>query len=128
MHKAAASGKYFYDTYHNRGQPFDDHVAVELAKLDATIAYSQIPDDLVGIYYLVNTGLSMEEGHKLNVISMLKRIVKPNDFFIFKLDIDTPYLEMAIIQSLLDDDPIKDDASALVDELMFEHRTFLEST
>lgn len=119
---AAASGKYFYNTYHARGQPFDKYVAVELAVLNATEAYDQLPADLVGVYQLVNTGLSMEEGNKLNVISFLKRVVKPNDFFVFKLDIDTPTLEMPIVQSLLDDDPAMGGASALVDELMFEHR------
>ncbi|KAJ4415895.1 hypothetical protein N0V82_007089 [Gnomoniopsis sp. IMI 355080] len=122
----AASGKYFYNTYHTRGQPFNDYIAVELAELDATIAYSQIPEDLVGVYNLINTGLSMEEGNKLNVIAMLKRIVKPNDFFLLKLDIDTPFLEMAIVQNLLDDDPTQGGASALVDELMFEHHVNYE--
>lgn len=119
---AAASGKYFYNTYHDRGQKFDTYVAVELAELNATEAYAQIPPDLVGVYNLINTGLTMEDGHKLNVIDLLERIVKPNDFLVFKLDIDTPELEMPIVQSLLDDDPAEGGASSLVDELMFEHR------
>lgn len=123
----AASGRYFYSTYHTRGQPFDQYIAVELAPLDPTEAYSQIPPDLVGVYNLINTGLSMEQGDKLNVITMLKRIAKPNDFFVLKIDIDTPSLEMPIVQSLLDDNPAEGGASALVDELMFEHRTLLES-
>lgn len=121
----AASGKYFYNTYHDRGQPFDQYIAVELAPLDPTVAYSQIPPDLVGVYNLINTGLSMNKGDKLNVITMLERIAKPNDFFVLKVDIDTPSLEMPIIQSFLEDDAAEGGASALVDELMFEHRTSL---
>ena len=116
----AASGKWFYDTYHARGQKFDRFIAVEVEILNDTIAYEQIPDDLVGIYTLMNVPLSMRND-KLNTVEMIKRIVKPEDFFVFKLDIDSAPIEEPIVQSLLADDPENGGASALIDELMFEH-------
>ncbi|KAL8672044.1 MAG: hypothetical protein Q9168_003471 [Polycauliona sp. 1 TL-2023] len=114
----AASGAWFYDTYHARGQPFDRFIAVELEILNDTIAYQQVPDDLVGVYTLMNVGLSMDEGDKLNTVDMIKRVVRPEDFFVFKLDIDSAPIEEPIVKSLLEDDPEEGGASALVDELV----------
>ncbi|POS76580.1 hypothetical protein DHEL01_v205021 [Diaporthe helianthi] len=117
----AASGRWFYDTYHARGQPFDTYVAVEVDHLDPTVAQSQLPPDLVGIYNLINTPLTMDEGDKLNAVGLLKRISKPGDFFVLKLDIDMTPIEVPIIKNMLADDPAKGGASANVDELMVEH-------
>ena len=119
----AASGQWFYDNYHQRGQPFSRFIAVEVEVLNDTMAYQQIPSDLVGIYTLMNIPLTQEVSgtDKLNTLEMIKRIVKPEDFFVFKLDIDSAPIEEPIVQSLLADDPEHGGASALVDELMFEH-------
>ncbi|KAL8731011.1 MAG: hypothetical protein Q9166_003662 [cf. Caloplaca sp. 2 TL-2023] len=118
LSSAAASGEWFYDMYHARGQPFDRFIAVELETLNDTIAFKQIPDDLVGVYTLMNVGLSMVHGDKLNTIDMIKRMVKPEDFFVFKLDIDGAPIEEPIIANLLQDDPEKGGASGLIDELV----------
>lgn len=118
----AASGRYFYDTYHARGQPWSTYVAVEVAQLDTSYAQTQLPPELVGIYNLINTPLTMDDGDKLNAVDIIKRISKPGDFFALKVDIDSAPIEMPLIQSLLDDDPANGGASANIDELMFEHR------
>ncbi|KAL8864379.1 MAG: hypothetical protein Q9174_007374, partial [Haloplaca sp. 1 TL-2023] len=114
---SASSGQWFYDTYHARGPSFDRFIAVELEVLDDNIAFEQLPPDLVGVYTLMNVGLSMDKGNKLNVIDMIKRVVKPEDFFVFKLDIDGAGIEEPIVKSLLEDDPNNGGASGLVDEL-----------
>lgn len=119
---SAASGKYFYETYHARGQPFSKYLAVEVAQLDPNYAQTQLPPELVGIYNLINTPLTMDDGDKLNTVDIIKRISKPGDFFVLKVDIDSAPIEMPLIQSLLDDDPAKGGASGNIDELMFEHR------
>jgi hypothetical protein len=116
----AASGEWVYDTYHSRGQKFNRFVAVEVEILDDATAYEQVPEDLVGIYTLMNIPLTMGDD-KLNTIEMIKRIVKPEDFFVFKLDIDSAPIEEPIVPSLLADDPNNGGASGLIDELMFEH-------
>lgn len=119
----AASGQWFYDHYHKRGQHFDRFIAVELETMDDPTAFQQVPDDLIGIYTLMNVGLTMDVDDKLNTLDMIKRIVKPEDFFVFKLDIDSAPIETPIVQALLADDSKNGGASALIDELMFEHRT-----
>ncbi|CAO1600433.1 hypothetical protein XANCAGTX0491_004122 [Xanthoria calcicola] len=122
----AASGQWFYNTYHARGQPFDRFIAVEVEALNDTTVFQQIPDDLVGVYTLMNVGLSMNAGDHLNTVNMIKRVVNPEDFFVFKLDIDSAPIEEPILKSLLEDDPEEGGASALVDELMFEHHVNYE--
>ncbi len=119
----AASGQWFYDTYHARGQKFNRFIAVEVEILDDVTAYEQIPADLVGIYTLMNVPLTQESSgtDKLNTLEMIKRTVQPEDFFVFKLDIDSAPIEEPIAQTLLADDPENGGASALIDELMFEH-------
>ncbi|TPX18562.1 uncharacterized protein E0L32_002419 [Thyridium curvatum] len=114
----AASGQWFYDKYHARGQKFDRFIAVEVEILNDTQVYEQVPEDLIGIYTLMNVGLTMG-GDKLNTLNMIKRLVHPEDFLVFKLDIDSAPIEEPIVQSLLADDP--ENGSALIDELMFEH-------
>ncbi|KAL9017854.1 MAG: hypothetical protein Q9185_004802 [Variospora sp. 1 TL-2023] len=121
--RGAASGQWFYDTYHARGQPFSRFIAVEVETLNDTTAFQQIPDDLVGVYTLMNVGLTMEEGDKLNTVDMIKRVVKPEDFFVFKLDIDSAPIEEPIVKSLLEDNPDEGGASALIDELMLGLRS-----
>jgi len=119
-----SSGKYFYRTYHARGNPFNKYIAVEVDKLDPVEAQTMLPADLVGIYNLINAPLSKEEGDTLNTVDLLKRISKPGDFFVLKVDIDMSPIEMPLIQSLLDDDPADGGASGLIDEMMFEHRKY----
>jgi hypothetical protein len=120
----AASGRYFYRTYHARGNPFDKYVAVEVERLDPVEAQTMLPADLVGIYNLINAPLSKEDGDTLNVIDLLRRVSKPGDFFVLKVDIDMSPIEMPLIQSLLEDDPANGGASGLIDEMMFEHRKY----
>lgn len=105
-----------------RGQPFDTYIAVEVAQLDPNYAQSQLPPELVGIYNLINTPLTMDDGDTLNAVDIIKRISKPGDFFVLKVDIDSAPIEMPLIKSLLDDDQAKGGASGNIDELMFEHR------
>lgn len=116
----AASGQWFYDKYHARGQKFNRFIAVEVETLDNAKAYQQVPADLVGIYTLMNVGLTMDDDN-LNAIEMIKRIVKPEDFFVMKLDIDFAAIEEPMVQNLLADDPENGGASALIDELMWEN-------
>lgn len=124
----AASGGWFYEIYHARGQPFDKYIAVELADLDPTVAHMMLPPDLPGIYNLINAPVSMEEGHVLNTLDLIKRISKPGDNFVLKLDIDHGTLEMNLVDQILADDPEAGGASGLIDELMFEHRKLFVTT
>ncbi|KAI4085895.1 MAG: hypothetical protein LQ344_008037 [Seirophora lacunosa] len=119
---AAASGHWFYNTYHARGQPFSRFIAVEVEKLEQKKAFDQIPADLVGAYNLMNVPLSMDDGDKLNTMDLIRRVVKEEDFFVFKLDIDSAPIEEPIVKALLEEeDGVEGSVSGLIDELMFEH-------
>ncbi|ORY86140.1 hypothetical protein BCR37DRAFT_385624 [Protomyces lactucae-debilis] len=120
VQNSAASGQWFYDHYHKRGLPFDRFIAVELEPLSPQDAYEQCPEDLVGKYNLINIGLSMDKD-KYNTLDLIRRTVRKQDFFVFKLDIDSAPIEMPIINALLKDNPDKGGVSGLIDELMFEH-------
>jgi hypothetical protein len=120
VQNSAASGQWIYDHYHKRGLPFDRFIAVELEPLSPQNAYEQCPEDLVGKYNLINIGLSMDKD-KYNTLDLIRRTVKRQDFFVFKLDIDSAPIEMPIVNALLKDDPNKGGVSGLIDELFFEH-------
>lgn len=110
--------------FHARGNKFDKYVAVEVEILDLVAAQNMLPADIVGIYNLINAPLSRDEGHALDVVEMLKRLAKPGDFFVLKVDIDMSPIKMPLILNLLDDDPKNGRASGLIDEMMFGHRQY----
>ncbi|KAL9011932.1 MAG: hypothetical protein Q9173_003269 [Seirophora scorigena] len=64
----------------------------------------------------------MEDGDKLNTMDLIRRVVKEEDFFVFKLDIDNAPIEEPIVKALLEEeDGVEGGVSGLIDELMFEH-------
>lgn len=114
----AGSGRWFYDMYHKRGQPFDRFIAVESSPLPVAEAYRQLPQDLVAVYTLINLPVSLtDQSDQVNCVRLIKALVQPNDFFVVKVDIDSPALERGLVGLLLEDAELRE----LVDELMFEH-------
>jgi hypothetical protein len=59
---------------------------------------------------------SSTPGHPENPLTKIKELCNEEDYCVFKLDIDTPTVELAIINQLLEDE----DALRLVDEMFFE--------
>ncbi|CAF2528213.1 unnamed protein product [Rotaria sp. Silwood2] len=111
----AAAGRWFYEQYKRFGVKFDRIVAYEYAPLDAKAAWNQLPDDVFPVYTLINVGCAATG--KFNPWVMLKAIARPHDHVVIKLDIDTPAIEIPLINQLLNDSSIH----SLVDELFFEH-------
>lgn len=93
---ASASGSWMYKTYVERGLKLGKYVAVELEALSPEEAYKQLPADLVGVYTLMNVGLTFGKGDKLNAIDLIRSLSKKEDFFILKLDIDSADLELPL--------------------------------
>lgn len=85
-----------YKTYVERGLKLGKYVAVELEALSPEEAYKQLPADLVGVYTLMNVGLTFGKGDKLNAIDLIRSLSKKEDFFILKLDIDSADLELPL--------------------------------
>eukprot|EP01117_Protostelium_nocturnum_P007290 TRINITY_DN260_c0_g1_i2.p1 TRINITY_DN260_c0_g1~~TRINITY_DN260_c0_g1_i2.p1 ORF type:complete len:423 (-),score=111.44 TRINITY_DN260_c0_g1_i2:102-1370(-) len=112
----AASGLWGYEKYHKRGTEFKRFIAVEAEKLNASTAFSQVPADLFPYYVWINTFLSCGTGDNVDVLRILKSI-KKEDFFVFKLDIDSAPIEAPIAKEMLNNPDISD----RIDEFMFEH-------
>lgn len=55
-------------------------------------------------------------------IAILKDIARPEDLVVFKLDIDTPEVELPLAQAFLDDQA----ARSLIDEFYFEHHVTIQ--
>jgi len=115
-----ASGLWNYRTYHERGTRFSKFVAVEAKPLDPMKAYESIPDDLVGVYTLMNIYLSMDDG-KLDVTKLIRSLTK-NDFLVLKLDIDNAPIEAPLSAALCSDKEL----AGLVDEMYYEDHISLE--
>ncbi|UJR17469.1 hypothetical protein I4U23_004364 [Adineta vaga] len=111
----AASSLWLYAYYKRFNVKFDRIIAFEYSSLDPKNAWNQLPDDVFPIYTLINVGVASDG--KFNPWTMLETIAQPQDHVIVKLDIDTPILENALINQLLNDSKIH----SLVDELCFEH-------
>jgi len=62
--------------------------------------------------------VSAEVGHEHNPVSKMYSSCKPEDYCVFKLDIDTPSVELPLVEQLLGN---PQETRAKVDELFFEH-------
>ncbi|UJR17518.1 hypothetical protein I4U23_004413 [Adineta vaga] len=113
--KTAGSSLWIHEYYKRFNVKFDRIIAFEHESLNQRLAWDQIPNDVVPIYTLINVGVASTG--KFNPWATLQAIAQPHDHVIIKLDIDTPPLENALINQLLNDSKIH----SLVDELCFEH-------
>jgi hypothetical protein len=111
----AAAGLWFYEYYKRFGVKFDRVIAYEHSLLDQKVAWDQLPEDIFPVYTLINVGVSVSG--KFNPWSMLQAIARSSDHVVVKIDIDTPAIETALINQILNDSSI----SSLIDELFFEH-------
>ncbi|CAF1309628.1 unnamed protein product [Rotaria sordida] len=112
---SAAAGRWFYEHYKHFGVKFDRIIAYEHAPLDPKTAWNQLPDDVFPVYSLINVGCATSG--KFNPWVMLKALAKPHDHVVIKLDIDTPAIEIPLMDQLLNDSSI----NSLIDEVFFEH-------
>lgn len=112
---------YLMDLFRRFGFPFDHIYAFELTPTEPAEVYKNLPPHWVSAYHWINVGVSVEPGNPLNPFTIIKNNFDKDDLIIVKLDIDTPNLEMALVQQLLDDDEL----ASLVDQFYFEHHVGL---
>jgi hypothetical protein len=111
----AAAGMWFYEYYKRFNVKFDRIIAYEDYLLDQKAAWKQLPKDVFPIYTLINVGVT--ERGKLNPWVMLQAVAQTSDHVVVKLNIDTPILENALVNQILNNSSV----SSLIDELFFEH-------
>lgn len=85
-------------------------------KIDAPLYYKYVPRTLVPHLHYYNTPVQSGTNDAHAVLRIIKQMATVEDFVSFKLDIDTPVVEMPIFLQLLRDDSF----SNLVDEFFFE--------
>jgi hypothetical protein len=109
------STRWFYEYYKRLDLKFDRIIAYEAASLDPKVAWEQLPDDVFPVYTLINTGCT--DNGTLYPWMALKRLVKPHDHVVVKVDIDTFGLENFLVNQVLNEPGLH----SLIDELYFEH-------
>jgi hypothetical protein len=87
--------------------------------------WKSVPDSIIAIYHFFNVPITAGRYDKHSPIRLIKKIAKEYDFVSFKLDIDTPAVEIPIALELIKDNEL----IQLVDEFFFElhfHCEFME--
>eukprot|EP00548_Thalassiothrix_antarctica_P001602 CAMPEP_0194133230 /NCGR_PEP_ID=MMETSP0152-20130528/3487_1 /TAXON_ID=1049557 /ORGANISM="Thalassiothrix antarctica, Strain L6-D1" /LENGTH=364 /DNA_ID=CAMNT_0038828505 /DNA_START=81 /DNA_END=1175 /DNA_ORIENTATION=+ len=110
------------EKYRKFGIHFDDIYAYEIQEWDVERVYKTIPDHMRQPMHWINTGVSTEPGHMFNPWTTVLENYKPEDFVVVKLDIDTPSVELQLVQQLLDDPRLHE----LVDVFYFEHHVQMD--
>jgi len=106
--------RWFYEYFRLNSLHFDRIIAFEATQYSPRKYWNQIPDDIIGLFTFINTGV--ESKGKFNPWNILKSIAKVHDYVIIKLDIDRPGLEKELVNQVLNDKSI----SSLIDEMFFE--------
>ena len=112
-----ASQSWFVETYRARGIEFDRIIGWEAARTDPKTQWGDIPADIKRKTSWYNIPASATVGHADNPLTFIKALTKPEDFVVFKLDIDTPEVEVSLVQQLMNDTELH----TLIDEFYFEH-------
>jgi len=112
-----ASQSWFVNTYRERGFEFDHIYGWEAARTDPKEQWSTVPADIKRKTSWYNIPATTGIGDADNPLTFIKALTKPEDFVVFKLDIDAPAIEIALVQQIIDDPQLL----TLIDEFYFEH-------
>jgi hypothetical protein len=84
--------------------------------LEPTDYWNRVPPHWKPYWHFYNVPIASDISHPDSPIRFIKQIASPHDFVAFKLDIDSPEMEMPIALSLLSNDTY----ASLIDEFFFE--------
>jgi hypothetical protein len=112
-----ASQSWFVDTYLKFGIDFDRIIAWEANALNTSLVFAGYPAEIVSKLTYFNVPCTTGPLDSMNPIRMLKQLTRPEDYVVFKIDIDHPVVEMELMDQIIDDPAVH----PLIDELYFEH-------
>lgn len=113
-----SSQSYFYNYYKKyRSVKFRKWFLWEVKKQNITKIMNDIPFDIVNIYNYYNHPIVTDINSKNNPLTKIKQY-QNNSYIIFKLDVDTPQVEIPIFDYLLNNNDI------MPDEFYFEYHYF----
>ncbi len=98
------------------GIRFDQVFGWESTLLEPIDFWNRVPQLLVPVFHFFNTYVSANVKDAHSVLRVIKQVALEEDFVAFKLDIDTPEVEIPIVQQIVADESLH----RLVDEFFFE--------
>jgi hypothetical protein len=88
-----------------RGVAFDGGMYLwEAVKRNPAEIFALLPNYLVPFYHWYNVPCNTKRGDQHNPLHMIKTLCKQSDFVVFKLDIDSPGIELELMKQLAEDD------------------------
>lgn len=113
-----SSQSYFYNFYRqNHTAEFDKWYLWEVTKQNMKEIEEQVPNDLHNKYFYYNRPIDIDKGSKDNPLNVIRQH-KDKSYVIFKLDVDTPSVELPIFNYLLEYN------DTLPDEFYFEYHFY----
>eukprot|EP00667_Euglena_gracilis_P017540 EG_transcript_18511 len=109
--------KWFMEVFRQRGFTFSEIYAWEVEPLNGTSYWRRVPDSFKHKMHFFNAAASSDPKSPMNPLTLVKQVALPDDFVVFKLDIDNNEVEVQLIQQLLHDRRLL----GLVDELFWEN-------
>jgi hypothetical protein len=122
FHKGDNPALEVIDLFTKFGFPFDHIYSYEVTKTEAAVVFDSVPRHLLPAYHWINVGVNTTVDSPLNPWTGLLDKYNPDDLVIFKLDIDTPHLEIPLAEQLLGDERL----AKLVDQFYFEHHVAMK--
>jgi hypothetical protein len=112
-----ASQSWFVETYLKFGIDFDRIIAWEANAVNTSLVFGGYPAEIVSKLTYFNVPCTAAPDDSMNPVRMLKQLARPEDYVVFKIDIDHSVVEMELIQQIIEDPAVY----SLIDELYFEH-------
>jgi hypothetical protein len=113
------------ELYEKFGFNFDHVYAFEVTPVDPKEVFEELlPEKYMPSYHWINTGVNATESSKMNPLRSILKRFSEDDFIVVKLDIDTPFIEIPLVQQILEggEDNIY---HRLIDVFYFEHHVHL---
>ena len=112
--------RWLYQRYRDAGLTFTSVHAWEATAHSGDEALRDMPLDLAAVVHYYNFPASAVAGAVSNPLAVLKQTARPDDYVIFKLDIDGSAAAKAIEAALVDALLADDDCLGLIDDFFYE--------
>ena len=119
----AVGAKWVVDRFARFGIRFDRIFMFEYTTYAPKKIFSDLSHEMLSTISYFNVGVEASKNSSFNPWNVLKSIAKADDFVVVKLDIDTPNIENALIDQVIQDDSI----SSIIDEMFYEHHVNIKA-
>ena len=108
---------FMLDLFAKFGIKFDHVYAYEMTQQNPNHVFELIPEKYESAFHWINVGVASETDNRRNPFKLLLENYEEDDLVIVKLDVDTPHLETALANQLLNEPRL----AKLIDHFYFEH-------